>query len=380
MKLLQRSALPYGFQSADWLRLYTVQAEFTATITSLSDQPPRTDKELPHVTLLGPRSGPPRFLKHRHRPVNCLTVGLQLATGGPKLITLKIVSSHQDWRKDWVSWRLKKRTPQSTKGGESWSGQDRLTEEGMILGLYPDEERLATCDFAIHLKGPITEGEYPFYVLALDSESKTPLGAVCEFSLKVVHPPSRMLDQLPAIYSQSIAEASDEEEAKTSFFPRYLLGFEDTIQPIIETANHLEELFGAYSTPQDFLRWLGGWVCCPTVGQWPEMQRRRVISEAVSLYRWRGTKRSLARLIELYTGVVPTITDQPMEGLVLDGRQKMGDPSARLGHNKPFNMVISMRRPSLPGFREEDLHAIILSEKPAFAAYELRLLDLNDPK
>jgi hypothetical protein len=70
----------------------------------------------------------------------------------------------------------------------------------------------------------------------------------------------------------------------------------------------------------------------------------------MDLYRWRGTRHGLERMIELATGVTPHITDDP------------SDPSV---------VHISLRiAPDFP-LDEQLLHGLIEAHKPAHAGYTL---------
>lgn len=63
-------------------------------------------------------------------------------------------------------------------------------------------------------------------------------------------------------------------------------------------------------TPTDeFLPWLAGWLALTFDEEWEENTRRRLIGQAVELYRWRGTVHGLKRYLQLYTGLAPTQID-----------------------------------------------------------------------
>jgi phage tail-like protein len=54
-------------------------------------------------------------------------------------------------------------------------------------------------------------------------------------------------------------------------------------------------------SPAEFLPWLASWVALSLRDDWEEEVRRRFISQIVPLYRQRGTKAGLKKLLELYT-------------------------------------------------------------------------------
>ena len=59
----------------------------------------------------------------------------------------------------------------------------------------------------------------------------------------------------------------------------------------------------------DNLRWLASWVGLDLEEDWDERKSRKLIKEAVELYRLRGTTRGLRRYLEIYTGLDPKIKE-----------------------------------------------------------------------
>ena len=106
---------------------------------------------------------------------------------------------------------------------------------------------------------------------------------------------------------------------------------------------------------------------------WSELKRRRLIGEAVELYRWRGTKRGLTRYLEIYAGVTPQIEDKPFEGMRL-GSDLLLTPETRLGGLAPHCFSVTLSLPEPDSVSESVIRRIIEAEKPAHAAYELRIL------
>lgn len=56
------------------------------------------------------------------------------------------------------------------------------------------------------------------------------------------------------------------------------------------------------TAPADFLPWLASWVAASLQEEWDEDFKRKFISNIVPLYRLRGTKAGLKKLLEIYTG------------------------------------------------------------------------------
>lgn len=100
------------------------------------------------------------------------------------------------------------------------------------------------------------------------------------------------------------------------FLGRFLLAFERVLSDSDSSnKSSLEEYIDRISTyfypgqkidpdqtktPSEFLPWLAGWVALSLRHDWEEETKRKFISEIVPLYRWRGTKTGLEKILKLY--------------------------------------------------------------------------------
>lgn len=107
---------------------------------------------------------------------------------------------------------------------------------------------------------------------------------------------SRYLQYLPGIYH-------------TDFMARFLAIFESTAAPIEWTVDNFDMYLDPGTAPPDFLPWLADWFSISFDPTWTEEQRRALLSEAHQIYARRGTRRALARVLEIYTGAEPEILD-----------------------------------------------------------------------
>lgn len=108
---------------------------------------------------------------------------------------------------------------------------------------------------------------------------------------------SRYLDYLPAIYRED------------PFLGRFLLPFEAELTRIEDLLASVDRYCAPALTDSEFLPWLASWVALVLDEEWDEARRRRLIGEAVTLYRWRGTPRGLKRYLEIYTNLAPDIRE-----------------------------------------------------------------------
>ncbi len=277
-------------------------------------------------------------------------------------------------RSGWARWELLARRARELEGGAALDEQDRVSEfgESLVALFRAGERRTFHLNVSLYLLPGVEPGVRFFEVAILDDATGETLRTLTG-SLLLDHPDSRLLASLPALYGEAMRRLT-EEEGQTPFFTRYLLGFEDALKPIRRALDRMDALLGPYSTPSEFLMWLGAWVCLPPEEGWSEMKRRRLIHEAVELFRWRGTRRGLSRYLEIYAGTVPEIDDQPVRGMRLGPQTRLGYPGTSLGDIPPHTFVVTVAVPDPSALDEAILHDIVAYEKPAHTAYTLRVV------
>jgi phage tail-like protein len=164
-------------------------------------------------------------------------------------------------------------------------------------------------------------------------------------------PASSYLDYLPAIFRQE------------PFIGRFLLAFETVLSGAGGAAGLETEIggmagyFDPATTRADFLPWLAGWVTLTLRADWDEQTRRSFIAQIVPLYRLRGTKEGLLRMLELYT-------TEPVE---------IFDTFDNLPYFFEVRLTLSEADPALLATKQQIARAIIDQEKPAHTFYALQL-------
>lgn len=382
-------------------------------------------------------------LWHRVRPPSGALVCLTAKDSFTRVIRLTVESDAHGWNPDWVKWRYAVSSLPPSVGPLRGVTRDMLVNEDRELFLIvppkvelkgsrrgEEEEtvsRYAWIDFDARLDGYTLPGDYDFSVRLDDwtfdsTEYK-------QAQLRLRHPPAHFLDYLPSLYRETLAgmyetsspqsqpyleryrrrfeetekngDNSGEESERTThpktgqdilpdeisflqltpFFERYLRGFEDALEPVQETISTLERFFDPMKAPEDTLRWLSTWVALVMDENWSQMKRRRLIQEAVELYRWRGTRKGLCRYLEIYAGVVPEIYDRPLQGMRLgdatlpeSASPQLGSEETRLGDIPPHTFVVTLAIPDVRNINERIVRDIIEAEKPAHTAYELYLV------
>jgi phage tail-like protein len=165
-------------------------------------------------------------------------------------------------------------------------------------------------------------------------------------------PVSSYLGYLPAIFRQQ------------PFLGRFLLAFEtvlsgtDAERPGLEaTIGRVADYLDPATTEAEFLPWLAGWVTLGLRADWDEATRRSFIEQIVPLYRLRGTKAGLERMLELYAGQRPDVDDD------------FDQPA----HFFQVRLRLTEADPELLQRKQQIARAIIDQEKPAHTFYALQV-------
>jgi phage tail-like protein len=134
--------------------------------------------------------------------------------------------------------------------------------------------------------------------------------------------PSSYLAYLPAIFQQPCEDEECKEcAAQPPFLGRFLRAFEHLLSGLgnmddpglLERVEGIDKMAGleryftpgpdtieSQRTPEEFLPWLANWVALTLREEWDIEERRRLISQIVPLYRLRGTKEGLRKLLSIY--------------------------------------------------------------------------------
>lgn len=161
--------------------------------------------------------------------------------------------------------------------------------------------------------------------------------------------PAPVADGVASVYLESLPVIY----ADNDFLGRFLLLFQNVWEPLEQRQDHIEMYFDPRTCPATFLPWLASWLDLSFNQHWPETRRRRLLAEAIDLYRWRGTRYGLVRMIEVCTGVTPEVTDNPAQPFVFDVKitlPKDGEIDKNL-----IDELIQAHKPAHAGYRLEVL-------------------------
>lgn len=174
----------------------------------------------------------------------------------------------------------------------------RRDRGGELPWLDEDADNFATYE------APVIEqpGRYLWLVVQLNGSSQfTPKLR----SVRIEYRAHDLLRRLPKLYSRD-AVAAD-------FLRRYLAIMEGSQRDLDQQAARRHLLIDPESTPAELLPWLAGFVGLVLDRRWSEPVRRRVIDEAIWLFRHRGTIKGLKRFLDLYL----EMADQEDGGVII---------------------------------------------------------------
>lgn len=178
-----------------------------------------------------------------------------------------------------------------------------------------------------------------------------------ELARMVITPPMRgHIEGLPSPrpLSNEVPAALQEDE----FCQRLLGALDEVLAPLFLTLDCWDSYLDAQLAPDDFVDWVASWIGVDIDETWSLERRRRLIQDAVGLYRIRGTGLGLQAHIKLYAGITPTIEESgacawsptantPLPGSVdphLTVRLTIDDPA---GINRTtVNRIVGASRPA----------------------------------
>lgn len=146
------------------------------------------------------------------------------------------------------------------------------------------------------------------------------------------------------------------------FLGRFLLAFEAVLTGLpgrpglAQAIDGIADLLDPGTAREEFLPWLAGWVGLTLRADWDVPTRRAFIREIVPLYRLRGTKEGLRRMLSLYTG-------QPVE--IVD--------DLPVPHFFTVALTLAQADPGQVRRIQQIARAIVDQEKPAHTFYALEV-------
>jgi phage tail-like protein len=183
--------------------------------------------------------------------------------------------------------------------------------------------------------------------------------------------PHRLLDFLPAVYHGAPGLESFLEAFERTLFR---VGV-DTGPSVEEQIGRIPSFLDPYETPEDFLPWLAQWAAITLYRE--ATDRRRLVAEMVPLYRIRGTREYVKRVLELYVDGTVAVDEEDLPGMVVGkpGYARVGQDT-RLGE-ETFRFSVSIAFSTIPPDRQQRFRLVDLVRRvidlarPAYTHYRL---------
>ena len=179
-----------------------------------------------------------------------------------------------------------------------------VQKEQMFQGLAPQrvENPLDMPLFSV-------QGRYLWLMLELTGDGGR---APAVHSVKIEFPILPFTAYLPEVYRRGAPP--------DAFLNRLVAMLQAVYIDLEERIDTLPHLFSPATTSPDFLEWLAGWLSLRDSFIWEEERLRALLPELAELYRAKGTRRALTRVVELFLGQVPHIVEQA-EAMQMSGGQ-----------------------------------------------------------
>jgi phage tail-like protein len=184
--------------------------------------------------------------------------------------------------------------------------------------------------------------------------------------LRVHFPRETLLSYLPAVYQ--------EEESSRDFLSRYLSLFGTLFESVEEQIDSVAKQFDRERVKDKQLRWLGTWLGLDSGDHWRDESVRRLIRAAPELYRYRGTRRGIEKVVETFTGSPPIIVE-PFQFKAMRDNTEWRWLTDRLYSDNPYTFTVLLDQRQASSDKERVLLRGLLEEhKPAFTEVRLAWL------
>ncbi len=177
-----------------------------------------------------------------------------------------------------------------------------------------------------------------------------------------------LLHHLPQVFQKS-------EGPGPHMLREFLWIFDHIFADMQRHIDRLHEYFDPLEASEEFLPWLASWVALTIDQDWPEEKKRKLIRQAIDIYRIRGTVRGLKLFLSIFTDVEPRIHENtwPYEGFrvgkVVIGLDSIVLPPVNTAHCFMVEVPAAFTDASDETILK--IHDIIRMEKPAHATYHL---------
>lgn len=144
-------------------------------------------------------------------------------------------------------------------------------------------------------------------------------------AVRVTAPRPSLLAWMPLVFQQRDRR---EDPPGALFLERFLTLFEGRLTEFEEAYESVSRLLNPAAADEGWLTFVAGWLDLAFDPSWPEEARRRLVIEGADLQAMRGTRESMKRFLEIYTGapaaVVENFRMRPPRPVQLGARGALG--------------------------------------------------------
>jgi len=176
---------------------------------------------------------------------------------------------------------------------------------------------------------------------------------------------SRFLLAFEAVLSHNGAVSEIEDESLFKY--RDLVGFEQLL-------DRLPEFFDPLRTDPEFLPWLAQWVATSIRDDWSDATRRNFLANIVPLYRERGTRAGIEKVLALSGDNALVLDFRDNLHQDLEAQHFPNVPTPAPPHFFGVVLIVDEQDPIKLARRTRRLRAIVDREKPAHTYYALRII------
>jgi phage tail-like protein len=152
---------------------------------------------------------------------------------------------------------------------------------------------------------------------------------------------------------------------------------EARFQGLEEKIANLPALFDAWRTPAEFLGWLAEWAALNLPSELSEQQKRELVASIIPLYRIRGTRQYVERLLDIFLGGRSIVDDRAYAGIQIARYSTVGDDTY-LGGSSPHYfrvcIAVSAEQHHQIEARGRLARYVIDQAKPAHTYYDLEIV------
>ena len=184
------------------------------------------------------------------------------------------------------------------------------------------------------------------------------------YDIQVFFPRQSWMELLPEVYYR---------EDTGGFLERYLGIFQTMHEDLKEEVVDINRKFDIRLADGETLSELAGWLDVQDSYIWSRDQLRVFLSQAVSLFKRRGTKDGISDIVELFSGVAPYIVEQHQVRAFRKDRKKYEEMQRLYGRDENFFTVLFPEKLVETPAKRKALIRLIENAKPANMNWQLVL-------